>query len=103
VTAEVMMVLQNYTTSENILVVPYGETYPANHDAKQATIIKDLKVSDTEDIHHMIITHGRKSTTTKEENLILCNYTNNTSTGGNIRTNISNRPVLSSERAPSQG
>jgi hypothetical protein len=39
VTAEVMMVLQNYTTSENILVVPYGETYPANHDAKQATII----------------------------------------------------------------
>jgi hypothetical protein len=65
--------------------------------------IKDLKVSDTEDIHHMIITHGRKSTTTKEEKLVFCNYTNNTSTGGNIRTNISNRPVLSSERAPSQG
>jgi hypothetical protein len=77
-TDKVMMVLQNYTISENILVVPYGETYPASHDANQATIITDLKVSDAEDTHHMIITQGIKSTTTKGEILSLCNYTNNT-------------------------
>jgi hypothetical protein len=42
------MVLQNYTNSENILVGPYGETYPACYDGNQAMNIKAEKVSDTE-------------------------------------------------------
>jgi hypothetical protein len=41
-----MMVLQSYTYSENILVGPYGETYPACHDADQAMNMKAEDVSD---------------------------------------------------------
>jgi hypothetical protein len=41
-----MMVLQSYTNSENVLVGPYGETYPACHDGNQASNIKDEEVSD---------------------------------------------------------
>jgi hypothetical protein len=44
-----MMVLQNYTNSENILVGPYGETYPACHDGNQAMNIKAEEVSDAEE------------------------------------------------------
>jgi hypothetical protein len=44
-----MMVLQSYSNSENILVGPYGETYPACHDGNQAMNIKDEEVSDTEE------------------------------------------------------
>jgi hypothetical protein len=35
-----VMVLQNSTNSENILMGPYGEMYPASHDAKQAVNVK---------------------------------------------------------------
>jgi hypothetical protein len=35
-----MMVLQNCTNSEKVLVGPYGETYPASYDANQAMNIK---------------------------------------------------------------
>jgi hypothetical protein len=41
-----MMVLQNYSNSENILVGPHGETYPACHDANEAMNIKAEEVSD---------------------------------------------------------
>jgi hypothetical protein len=44
-----MMVLQNYTNSENVLVGPYGETYPTSHDANQAVNIKAEEVSDTQE------------------------------------------------------
>jgi hypothetical protein len=43
-----MMPLQNYTNSEKILVGPYGETYPASHDANQATNIKPEEDSEEE-------------------------------------------------------
>jgi hypothetical protein len=39
-----MMILQNYTNSEKVLVGPYGETYPASHDANQAVNIKAEEV-----------------------------------------------------------
>ena len=42
------MPLQN-CNSENILVGPYGETYPASHDATQAMNIKAEKVSDSQE------------------------------------------------------
>jgi hypothetical protein len=41
-----MMVLQSYTNSENILVGPYGETYPACHDGNQTMNIKAEEASD---------------------------------------------------------
>jgi hypothetical protein len=41
-----MMVLQNYTNSENILVGPHGETYPACHDPNEAMNIKAEESSD---------------------------------------------------------
>jgi hypothetical protein len=44
-----MMVLQNYTKSENVLVGPYGETYAACNDANQALNIKAEEISDTEE------------------------------------------------------
>jgi hypothetical protein len=44
-----MMVLQNYTNSESVLVGPYGETYPASHDANQALNVKAEAVSDAEE------------------------------------------------------
>jgi hypothetical protein len=44
-----VMVLQNYTNSENILMGPYDEPYPAIHDAMQAVIIKAEEVSDAEE------------------------------------------------------
>jgi hypothetical protein len=44
-----MMVLQNYTNSENVLLGPYGEIYPACHDANQAINIKAEEVSDAEE------------------------------------------------------
>jgi hypothetical protein len=43
------VVLQSYTKSENILVVPYGETYPASHDANQAVNIKAKEASDAQE------------------------------------------------------
>jgi uncharacterized protein YaaN involved in tellurite resistance len=43
------VVLQNSTNSENILVGPYGEMYPACHDASQAMNIKTEEVSDAQD------------------------------------------------------
>lgn len=44
-----MMVLQSYTNSENILVDPYGEMYPACQEGVQAVYIKTEEVSDTEE------------------------------------------------------
>jgi hypothetical protein len=44
-----MMVLQSYTNSENILVGPCCETYPARHDANQAVNIKSEEVSDAQE------------------------------------------------------
>jgi hypothetical protein len=41
--------LQDYTNSENVSVCPYGETYPAPHDANQAMNIKAEAVSDAEE------------------------------------------------------
>jgi hypothetical protein len=40
------MALQNYTNSENILVGPCAEAYPASHGANQAVSIKAEEVSD---------------------------------------------------------
>jgi hypothetical protein len=42
-----MMVLQNYTKSENISVGPYCDTHAACHDANQALNIKAEEISDT--------------------------------------------------------
>jgi hypothetical protein len=41
--------LQNCTNSEKVLVGPYGEIYPASHDANQAMSIKAEVVSDAEE------------------------------------------------------
>jgi hypothetical protein len=49
-----MMVLQNYTNSENILVGLYGETYPACHDANQTMNIKAEEVSDAKEEEHPV-------------------------------------------------
>jgi hypothetical protein len=43
------MVLQNSTNTENVLVGPYGELYPASHDASQAMNIKTEEVSDVQE------------------------------------------------------
>jgi hypothetical protein len=43
------MVLQNSTSSENVLVGPYGEMYPASHDASQAMNTKTEEVSDAQE------------------------------------------------------
>ena len=43
------MPLQNCTNSEKVLVGPYGETYPASHDASQAMNIKAEAVSDAKE------------------------------------------------------
>jgi hypothetical protein len=40
------MVLQSYTNSENVLVGPYGETYPGCYDVNQAMNIKAEDISD---------------------------------------------------------
>jgi hypothetical protein len=44
------MPLQNFTNSEKILVGPYGEIYPASHDANQAMNIKAEEVSDADEV-----------------------------------------------------
>jgi hypothetical protein len=44
-----VMVLQSYTNSENVLAGPYGETYPACHDANQAMNIKAEEIIDAEE------------------------------------------------------
>jgi hypothetical protein len=44
-----MMPLQNCTNSENISVGPYGEMYPASHDANQAMDIKAEEVSESQE------------------------------------------------------
>jgi hypothetical protein len=41
--------LQNSTKPENILVGPYGETYPAYHDGNQAMDVKAEDASDAEE------------------------------------------------------
>jgi hypothetical protein len=41
--------LQNCTDSENIVVGPYGETYPTSHDADQAMNINVKEGSDVEE------------------------------------------------------
>jgi hypothetical protein len=43
-----MVPLQNCTNSENVLVGPYGETYPGSHDANLAVNMKAEEVSDAE-------------------------------------------------------
>jgi hypothetical protein len=47
-----MMVLQSYTNSENILMGPYGEMYPACHDINQAMNVKAEEVSYVEEEVH---------------------------------------------------
>jgi hypothetical protein len=44
-----MVVLQNCTNSENVLVGSCGEMYPASHNANQAMNIKTEEVSDTQE------------------------------------------------------
>jgi hypothetical protein len=44
-----IMVLQNCTNSENILVGPYGEMYSTSHDAIRAMNIKTEEVSDVQE------------------------------------------------------
>jgi hypothetical protein len=44
-----VMVLQNYTNSENVLGGPYGETYPTCHDANQAMNIKAEEIIGAEE------------------------------------------------------
>jgi hypothetical protein len=44
-----MMVLQSYINSEKVLVGPYGEIYPASHDANRAMNIKAEEVSDADE------------------------------------------------------
>jgi hypothetical protein len=44
-----MLSLQNYTNSENTLVGPCAEAYPASHDANQAMGIKSEEVSDAQE------------------------------------------------------
>jgi hypothetical protein len=44
-----VMPLQNCTNSEKVLVGPYGERYPASHDANQAMNIKAEEVSDAQE------------------------------------------------------
>ncbi|XP_023722927.1 uncharacterized protein LOC111872897 isoform X2 [Cryptotermes secundus] len=39
----------NYTKSEKVLVGPYGEIYPASHDANHAMNIKAEEVSDSQE------------------------------------------------------
>jgi hypothetical protein len=46
---EMWWFLQSYTNSENVLVGPYGETYPASHDANQAVNVKAEAASDAEE------------------------------------------------------
>jgi hypothetical protein len=43
------MVLQNNTKTGNRLVGPYGEIYPASHDANQDMNIKAEEVSDAQE------------------------------------------------------
>ena len=44
-----VMPLQNCTNSEKVLMGPYGEIYPASHDANQAMYIKAEEVSDSQE------------------------------------------------------
>jgi hypothetical protein len=44
-----IVVLQNCTNSENVLVGRYGELYPGSHDASQAMNIKTEEVSDVQE------------------------------------------------------
>jgi hypothetical protein len=44
-----MWFLQSYTYSENLSVGPYGETYPASHDANQAMNVKAEAASHAEE------------------------------------------------------
>jgi hypothetical protein len=41
-----MMVLQSYTNSENVLMGPHGEMYPAWHHANEAMNVKIEGVTD---------------------------------------------------------
>jgi hypothetical protein len=49
VTWKIRLFFQNSANSENVLVGPYGETYPASHDASQAMNIKTEEVSDEQE------------------------------------------------------
>jgi hypothetical protein len=51
------MVLQNYTDSESVLAGPYGETYPACHNADQAMNIKVEVTGAEEEEDPLPITH----------------------------------------------
>jgi hypothetical protein len=44
-----MMVLQNYSNSENVVVGPYGETYRACYDGNQAMDVKAEQGSHAEE------------------------------------------------------
>jgi hypothetical protein len=41
-------VLQNYTSSEDVLMGPYGEAFPTYHDANQTMKVKGEAASDAE-------------------------------------------------------
>jgi hypothetical protein len=43
-----MCVLQNYTSSEDVLMGPYGEIFPTSHDVNQAMKVKAEAASDAE-------------------------------------------------------
>jgi hypothetical protein len=44
-----VMVLQNYTNSENVLVGPCGEIYPTSQNANRAMNIKAEEIIDAEE------------------------------------------------------
>jgi hypothetical protein len=46
---KVILVLQNYTNSEKVLVGPYGEMYPASYDANHTMNIKTEEDSDAQE------------------------------------------------------
>jgi hypothetical protein len=69
------MVLQNSTNSKNVLVGPYGETYPASHDANQAMNIKAEEVSDAqEDADSLQITVQEMKSEPEVSCVFLCVY-----------------------------
>ncbi|PNF17580.1 hypothetical protein B7P43_G14510 [Cryptotermes secundus] len=65
----------NYTNSENILVGPYGETYPARHDANQTMNIKVEDVSYAEEeANRLQKIKAEPENYTNSENVLVCPY-----------------------------
>jgi hypothetical protein len=75
-------------------ITPFLAIYSKHTHIHKKDIPLPLSTSTRLNTHHVIITQGINTKSRKEDMLSLCNYTNkNTSTGGNIRTNVSNTYV----------